>query len=628
MVYYDISDSDLNFVTGANSVFLETSRYDPENYRSFIFLNPISILEIYSINEVDDLFRNIEYYLNQGYYLAGYFTYECGYHFENIVKSLTYKNPIAWIGVYHDPLIFNHLTGVFEQPRERNGDLVPDNRRAKSFTDQGYHVNSLRFNYSNSKSLPLKPNYFAKIAAIKKYIQAGDVYQINFTGKFNFNFTGSQLAFYQSLKPKQKVSYGAFIQTEHCTVLSFSPELFLRRNGDHLTAKPMKGTVTRGKTIREDQHLAEWLRNDEKSRAENLMIVDLLRNDLGKISEIGTVAVTDLFSIEKYNTLFQMTSTIQGKLKNNTGYYEIFKALFPCGSVTGAPKIRAMEIIRELEADDRGVYTGAIGFFSPFKEAVFNIAIRTISIKGNHGEMGSGGGIVWDSIPEAEYEECELKAKFLAVPFEDFELIESIKWHNDYRMPAKHMERLVQSAQYFDFAFDVDSIQAGLVQNLQNLEKGKVYKVRLKLNHQGKITIENILINETAVQSPLLVAISELKTDSNDQFLYHKTTRRKLYDQLYRKASEQGFADVLFRNEREQITEGAISNVFIKKNGYLITPPIACGLLNGVYRRYLLETQAKVREEELYLEDLLTADAIYICNAIRGLREVKLNLGL
>ncbi len=624
-MYHDLSYPEINFFSGVNSVFLETSNYDPENYRSFIFMNPVSVLSINSTNEVRNLFKDIEYYLEQGYYLAGYFTYECGYHFENKIKSYTGKNPIAWFGIYHEPLIFNHLMGVFEKPQASNGIFIPSNCQTKSYQEKMYSVDNLLFNYSDSGTQLSKSNYFHKIAAIKEYIQAGDVYQVNFTGKFHFRFEGSPIAFYQSLKQKQNISYGAFIKTGDQMILSFSPELFFRRKGDLITAKPMKGTVKRGKTLQEDQYLKEWLRNDEKSKAENLMIVDLLRNDLGKISEIGTVEVKELFTVEKYNTLFQMTSTIQGRLKKNNDYYQIFKALFPCGSVTGAPKIRAMEIIRELEEDEREIYTGAIGFFSPFKEAVFNVAIRTISMKENYAEMGSGSGIVWDSIPEAEYEECRLKAQFLNGPVEDFELIESIKWHNDYRMLAEHMERLTNSAQFFNFRFDVENIQAGLVQNQRNLEKGKMYKVRLTLNHRGIFSIENVLLKETMNQSPLLVAISEIKTDSNDKFLYHKTTRRKLYDELYRLAMQKGFADFIFRNERDQITEGAISNIFIKKDGNLITPSSTCGLLNGVYRRYLIETQKNTKEDGLYLKDLLSADVIYICNAIRGLREVKLD---
>ncbi|MEK6571444.1 MAG: bifunctional anthranilate synthase component I family protein/class IV aminotransferase, partial [Bacteroidota bacterium] len=258
-------------------------------------------------------------------------------------------------------------------------------------------------------------------------------------------------------------------------ILCLSPELFFRYKDGTIVTKPMKGTAQRGKTLEEDLQQASWLRHDEKNRAENLMIVDLLRNDLGRICEIGTVNVEELFSVEKYQTLFQMTSTISGRVKNGTTYLEILRSLFPSGSVTGAPKIRSMRIIHELEESPRGVYTGAIGYFSPANEAVFNVAIRTIVIRGNTGEMGVGSGIVFDSVPEDEYSECELKGQFLTVPYGEFELLETMLWDNGYPFLARHLKRLNESAQYFDYVCDVENLREQLLDLSRSFTHGKKY---------------------------------------------------------------------------------------------------------------------------------------------------------
>ena len=392
-------------------VLLETSRYDADNYRSFLFLDPIHTLRADTIDEVPALLADIERYLARGCYAAGYFGYEAGYHFEKIAGVIPETSPLAWFGIYRAPLVFNHLTGAFEG----EGEPVPAPGGA-DLPRGDYAITDLRY------SIPAEA-YIRSVETIQDLIRAGWTYQINFTGKYVFTFHGSALVLYEALKRRQRVSYGAFIQVQGRTVLSFSPELFFRRRGDTLVTKPMKGTVRRGRTCEEDLALQEWLRNDPKNRAENVMIVDLLRNDMGRIAEIGSVLVPELFAVEKYLTLCQMTSTIEGTLCPGVSYYDIFHSLFPSGSVTGAPKIRSMQIIHELEGDARGVYTGAIGYFSSAQEAVFNVAIRTLVIEGDRGEMGVGSGIVADSDPREEYRECQLKADFVTVAYEDFKLI-------------------------------------------------------------------------------------------------------------------------------------------------------------------------------------------------------------
>jgi para-aminobenzoate synthetase/4-amino-4-deoxychorismate lyase len=345
-------------------VFLETCRFDRENYRSWFFANPLTVLRIYAVNELPKLFSEIEAYLSRQYYLAGYFSYECGYHFENIIEPHQSTKPLAWFGVYSAPLVFNHYTGNWEQGFPGSASFGSSQPLTEGFT-----INNPEF------ALPAAI-YHQKIDRIKEYILAGDVYQVNFTGKYHFQFEGSSAALYHSLRAKQQVSYAAYIKADDLTLLSYSPELFFRRNDSLIMTKPMKGTAPRGKTLEEDLLLAEQLRRDSKNRAENLMIVDLLRNDLGRIAATGSVKVPEIFTIEKYQTLLQMTSTVTATLSPEVSYYEIFRSLFPCGSVTGAPKIRAMQIIHELETEPRGIYTGAIGYFAPDAQAVFNVPIR------------------------------------------------------------------------------------------------------------------------------------------------------------------------------------------------------------------------------------------------------------
>lgn len=392
-----------------NIVFLESSQQDQENNSSFLFFDPVEILEIHRIEDFSNLLASIQEYIRQGYYLAGYFAYECGYHIEKLglLDYSSEKQPLAWFGVYNQPLIFKHgSSDSCVEPDIQTAHILSGTLQCEA----AYRVDDLHFNLDEVA-------YREKIERIKEYIRAGDVYQVNFTGRYHFTFRGSPVSFYQGLKKKQKVCYGGYIRTARQDILCFSPELFFRREGEKVVARPMKGTAPRGRTQTEDQQQSIWLYNDMKNRAENVMIVDLLRNDLGRICHIGSVTVSHLCDIEKYATLFQMTSTVEGILKENADYYQLFRSLFPCGSITGAPKIRSMEIIRELESSPRGIYTGSIGYFAPdtnaAPKAVFNVAIRTIVLENGYGEMGIGSGITYDSQAIDEYVECAIKARFL-----------------------------------------------------------------------------------------------------------------------------------------------------------------------------------------------------------------------
>ncbi len=585
------------------SVLLQTSRFTADNHRSFLFVRPVRTLAASS-----SLFDEIEQALEAGAYVAGFLSYECGEE----LKGLKYpgprktSTPLAWFGVYPTVFVFNHRTGEFEG--ESPDELLAEVARCH----EEFEIRKLHFGISRS-------SYAQKIAEIQEQILSGNTYQVNFADQLSFDFSGSPEAMFAGLSESQPVQYGAFLYAENWHILSFSPELFFRQQGRSIVTCPMKGTARRGADNVEDEAIAHWLRNDPKNRSENVMIVDLLRNDLGRICEFGSVKVDHLFAVEKYETLFQMTSSISGTLRPGWRYSDIFESLFPCGSVTGAPKHRTMEIIEELEQGPRGVYTGAIGFFSPAHESVFSVPIRTVVLANNRGVMGVGSGIVIDSQAEDEYRECLVKSEFLTRREEPFQLLESILWNDGYQLLPLHLERMESSASYFGFNCDRAAMIAALEDAARELGSGTRKKVRVLLERSGALTITHARVEEQHGMGR--IAVSGVRVSSGDRFLRHKTTRRKFYDQQYEEALRQGFQDVIFLNERGEVTEGTISNVFIERNACWFTPPVACGLLPGIYRRHLLETKA-AEEKVLRMEDLTSADAVYICNAVRGCRKV------
>ncbi len=453
------------------SVLLQTSRYDAENYRSFFFLRPERTLAASGA-----LLDEIEEALAAGSYVAGFFGYECGEGLKALDHVEVQKTnvPASWFGVYSKAFVFDHRTGEFEN--DSPDELAESDLRC----DPGFEVMNLQFGITEE-------SYAEKVSRIKEYIRAGDTYQVNFTDHLQFELRGTPQAMYSALIESQQVQYGAFVNGEGWQVLSFSPELFFRVKDRGIVTRPMKGTARRGVDKAEDDSLAHWLQNDLKNRSENVMIVDLLRNDLGRVCEYGSVRAERLFTVEKYETLFQMTSEISGVLRPEIRYAEIFSSLFPCGSVTGAPKHRTMEIIQELERGPRGVYTGAIGFFSPVREAVFSVPIRTVVLENNHGTMGVGSGIVIDSQAEEEFRECMLKAEFLTRREEPFDLLESILWSDGYILLAEHLERMQLSAEYFEFKFEREAVAAALEEAAKHFECGQRIKVRIQLERGGAV---------------------------------------------------------------------------------------------------------------------------------------------
>ncbi|HEA47410.1 MAG TPA: aminodeoxychorismate synthase component I [bacterium] len=610
-MYHPFNEEDLNCLINPHIsspfVFLETASFNPGNEKSLLFSSFCDFLLFYPGDNLDSFFRKMEDYLQMGFWLSGFFSYEFGYFLEPSLSEFRpeYTNsPLVWLGVCREPLIFYHKD---------------HNKSRKKIKGHSSHCELKNLGPSLNET-----EYYSGIRNIKRQIEEGQTYQVNFTFKYKFDFQGSILDFYLNLRRAQPTSYMAFLNTGKEYILSLSPELFFHLKKDQIKVRPMKGTLSRGYLLNEDEERIHWLKNDIKNRAENVMIVDLMRNDLGRISKTGTVVVEELFEVEKYRTLHQMVSTIKSSLKKGISFKEIFQALFPSGSVTGAPKISTMKIIAELEKESRHIYTGAIGYISPHREASFNVAIRTILIREGKGEMGVGGGIVYDSWQDQEYKEAHLKAHFLTQKFPQFSLIESIRWEREkgFHLLDLHLNRLTNSARYFQIPLDLEEVKKRLAALETKLRK-EWYKVRVLVNLEGEIEINYQPLGETIL--PVKVKLSRKRIDPTNLFLYHKTTYRHLYDREKSLANKEGFFEVIFINSRGELTEGAISNIFLLIQDKLFTPSLTCGLLPGVLRQHLLE-KGEVSERVLYLDDILPAQKVFIGNSVRGLLEVEICL--
>ena len=448
-----------------------------------------------------------------------------------------------------------------------------------------------------------REEYDAAVIRIRDLIAAGDTYQVNYSFPLTSVFKGDTYVWYRSLCVAQGAQYSAYLDLGRYKVLCLSPELFFERRGNQVTTRPMKGTVHRGRWPAEDRELAEWLRQSTKDRAENVMIVDLLRNDLGKVSVAGSVRVSSLFDIERFETVWQMTSTVESTLKDGTSLVELMSALFPCGSITGAPKIRTMQIIRELERFPRGAYTGTIGLVKPSGDCVFNVAIRTVVVdsQSNQATFGVGGGVTIDSTAEREYEECLVKSRFLHASPVEFQLIESMLLEDgEYFLLERHLERLRGSAEYFGFRFPEEEIKSALepVKNTSG-----AFKVRLVLWKDGQIKPQISRIEKA--DSIKHIALAKIPVDSSDRFLYHKTTLRDYYSE-----------DVIFWNERGEVTESRIANIVVPIDGQLFTPPVSAGLLPGTFRGQLL-AEGKIKERVITIEELKNAKEFFLINSVR-----------
>ena len=444
-----------------------------------------------------------------------------------------------------------------------------------------------------------RDEYNRCVSRIRELIAAGDTYQVNYTFPLTSSFSGDALAWYRDLCVAQGAQYSVYLDLGRYKVLCLSPELFFERRGNHVTTRPMKGTVRRGRWPAEDRELAHWLKHSAKDRAENVMIVDLLRNDLGKVSIPGSVRVASLFDLERFETVWQMTSTVESTLRDGTTLVDLMQALFPCGSITGAPKIRTMQIIRELERFPRGLYTGAIGLLKPGGDCVFNVAIRTVVIDSDSGvaTFGVGGGVTIDSTAEREYEECLVKSRFLHARPAEFQLFESILLEDgEYFLLEEHIARLNESAEFFGFIST--RINADLERIAIENPRGSL-KVRLTLWKDGRVETQATPLGDL---KPVELATEPV--DSSDPFLFHKTTRRPGPDGL------------VFWNERGEITESSIANVVVPIDGELLTPPIECGLLPGVFRNHLL-AKGEIKERIITVEEFKRAPEFFLINSVR-----------
>ncbi|HYW10801.1 MAG TPA: aminodeoxychorismate synthase component I, partial [Longimicrobium sp.] len=457
---------------------------------------------------------------------------------------------------------------------------------------------------------------------IRTLIAAGDTYQANFTARLRAPFRGDPVALYERLCLGQRSGFCAFLDLGGGrTVVSASPELFFAWNADGLELRPMKGTRPRGRWVEEDRALAAELAASPKDRAENLMIVDLLRNDAGRVAAFGSVRVERLFDVERYETVHQMTSTIRAAPRPDAGLGDVFRALFPCGSVTGAPKVRTTEIIRELETGPRGVYCGAIGFVSP-GEAVFSVGIRTLLLDSQAGtaELGVGSGVTWDSDAAAEYGETWSKAAFARRAPADFDLLETMLFEPEdgWYLLEGHLARLAASADYFGYRYDERLMRASLTPALYAFSREPL-RVRVLLERDGMVDVQSMVL--PPLDGPVLVAISTEPVDSRDAMLYHKTSRRGEYER--RLAARPDCDDVLLVNERGELTESTIANLVVRMDGALWTPPLDAGLLPGVLRADLL-ARGEIRERVIRPEDLDRAEEIWLINSVRKWRRAEL----
>jgi len=470
--------------------------------------------------------------------------------------------------------------------------------------------------------------YGRDIRKVRDYIRRGHSYQVNYTYRMTADWEGDPWNLFRSMVTAQNPGYGAFLAVDDLTVCSASPELFFSLENNRIRTSPMKGTAPRGLTADDDRRQAEDLFRSEKNRAENMMIVDMIRNDLGRIARTGTVKVTELFRIEKYPTIWQMTSDVEAE--TDAEVPQILESLFPCASITGAPKYRTMEIIRELESTPRGLYTGTIGYWGPGGRAQFNVAIRTAVVDRERKKAvyGTGGGVVWDSTAEGEFEETLTKAGILKEAPGIFSLLETLRWSRPagYYLLERHLDRMEDSAEYWDFAFDRETVKTLLIQKSRTFPQEGCFRVRLLLDKRGEIVIESASLPELPEEPPLwTLRTAETAIDRQNPLIYHKTTKREIYTGFREKHPDAD--DVILWNDRGEVTETTVCNIVAVWRGEAFTPSLSSGLLGGTLRKELL-AGGEIRERVITLDELNEADEIYLINSVRGRINIHWKRGL
>jgi len=556
----------------------------------FSFSGLVEVVRAEHPCEVIPALERVQHATDAGLHAAGFVCYEAAAGLDPALPAREGGGlPLLWFGIY----------------RTRSESALPDCR-------ESYRTRDWRPSLSPER-------YAGAVQEIRKRIAAGESYQVNFTLRQRFSFSGSPLAFFRDVSRSQPTPYASYLEADAFRIVSASPELFFTVKEGKVSCRPMKGTAPRGRWPEEDRESREALLKSPKERAENLMIVDLLRNDLGKISRTGSVTVPSLFDVESWPTVHQMTSTVEGELAEGVGVVEIFRALFPCGSVTGAPKRRSMEIIAELEDSCRSLYTGCIGYLSPGMEGCFSVAIRTavIDTATGRGELGIGSGVTFDSAAGSEHAECLGKARFAEEPLPEFSLIESLLYDGEYYLLERHLARLSRSAAFFSFPFDEEAVRRALFEEAASLQG--THKVRLLLDRTGAVTCSSAPVAPNG--SRATATFASVPVDSSNMLLYHKTTWRPHFTEELARHPERD--EVIFVNERGEVTEGAISNVVALIDGELLTPPRECGLLPGVMREELL-AEGRIRERVLTRRDLEEAEEIFLVNSVRKWRRAEL----
>ena len=554
----------------------------------YTFTQPIKELKTRDLSEVADLLAQVENYQEQGYYVVGYVSYEAAPAFEE--KLAVHKLPL--LGEYllyftvHDRVETSPIPLTYEEVD------LPSKWREQTSAE----------------------NYEKAIAQIHHHLRQGDTYQVNYTVQLKQDLSANPFAIYNRMVVEQEAGYNAYVEHDEMAVISMSPELFFEQNDRELTTRPMKGTTQRGVTDQEDLAQASWLEQDPKNRSENMMIVDLLRNDMNRISEVGSEHVERLCQVEQYSTVWQMTSTIKSQLRPDVDLVEIFRSLFPCGSITGAPKIATMEIIKNLEPQPRGVYCGTIGLLLPNGRRIFNVAIRTIQLHQEKAIYGVGGGITWDSTWESEYREVHQKAAVLYRKLARFQLITTGKISQKQLLfEDQHLERLTKASRYFSYPFDPEELRQKIEEECQACDSHQDYRLRITLSKSGEMELSRQIL------SPLSPSFCKAKlclqeADLQQAFTYFKTTHRPHLSL--------GKQESIYHNAAGELLETSIGNLVLKIAGKLYTPPIRLGILPGIYRQHLLET-GQVEEKVLTVPDLDQAETIYGCNAVRGLYELE-----
>ncbi len=580
-----------------------------KRHQALLFEEPDEIITCTALEAVPACLAALEAAQAAGRHAAGYLAYELGFAFEEKLRERFGETgePLLWFGVYAAPR---------SMPADEGRRLLGRAAGEETAALQAPVFDMDRKAYSNA---------FARAQA---HLARGDIYQVNLTMRARLLYEGSAERLFLDLLDRQPVEHAAFIRTGDRTVLSLSPELFAERQGERLRVRPMKGTAPRGRYPSEDSRIARDLASDPKQRSENTMIVDLMRNDLSRIAETGSVRVTGLCEVERYRSLHQMTSTVEARVPRATGFAAVAERLFPCGSITGAPKLSAMQIAHDLETGPRGVYTGSIGHLAPGGDFRLNVAIRTLVLRADGtGEAGTGSAVVFDSGAGPEYDECVLKLNFMTEAQPAFDLLETLAYDpsEGFLLLERHMQRLQTSAAYFGFRFDDAAVRSTLRAHAGGFSSPR--RVRLLLNAAGEVSITATALQPAARNAVYDLVLAGERTRSSDRFLYHKTTHRAFYDETRtRYQAATGCQEVLFCNENGFLSEGSYTTLFVKKDGRLLTPALRHGLLPGTFRQGLLE-RGLAAEADLRPEDLASADEIFVGNSVRGLVRGRLISG-